>query len=370
MTVLQSLRPLLRPNGGARRGRARPGSPARRSASRIVLSPEGEPIAGCSISEQPGQEADAADAERAGRGQANGRHPARTASGTRPSYALGRTAGPRASAPPRSTRRSKPRTSALIGESNDPGLLALRRFLERWEPHRFYAALQAGHAGRQRRVPARGRPRLHSRSAGGQGAAAPGSGGRGRRPPISALSPVSQPRRGLHPAIKGVPGAQVAGASLVSFNLDAFKSYGKEQGADAPTSEAAAERYGAALNAMLASGERNRLRRGIGDAAAVFWADASGAEADAAAAEDWFARLFAPPADDGDAGETAKIGDALKPLAEGRSGFAIPALRPGVRFHVLGLSPNAARLSVRVWLADSFEALAENMRRLRPKTSS
>ena len=53
---------------------------------------------------------------------------------------------------------------------------------------------------------------------------------------------IAGPPRRLHPAIKGVPGAQVAGASLVSFNLDAFKSYGKEQGANAPTSEAAAER--------------------------------------------------------------------------------------------------------------------------------
>ena len=35
-----------------------------------------------------------------------------------------------------------------------------------------------------------------------------------------------------------------SGASLVSFNLDAFTSYGKTQGANAPTSEAAAFRYG------------------------------------------------------------------------------------------------------------------------------
>ena len=32
---------------------------------------------------------------------------------------------------------------------------------------------------------------------------------------------------------------------------------------------------GAALNAMLVGGGRNRLKRGVGDAAVVFWADAS-----------------------------------------------------------------------------------------------
>src|SRR5690606_4979805 len=67
----------------------------------------------------------------------------------------------------------------------------------------------------------------------------------------------------LHPSIKGVWGAQSSGASLVSFNLDAFTSYGKEQGANAPVSETAAMRYGIALNRMLDKGSRNRIQ--IGD---------------------------------------------------------------------------------------------------------
>ena len=37
----------------------------------------------------------------------------------------------------------------------------------------------------------------------------------------------------IHPAIKGVMGAQAAGAALVSFNAPAFCSYGHEQGANA-----------------------------------------------------------------------------------------------------------------------------------------
>ena len=159
-------------------------------------------------------------------------------------------------------------------------------------------------------------------------------------------------------------GAQSSGASLVSFNLDAFKSYGREQGANAPVSEAAAERYGGALNAMLASGDRNRLKRGIGDAAVVFWADASSKEEElgAAQADDFFADIFAPspdaPKDDGDMGEAARLRDMLTALAEGRPQPARPDLNPGVRFNVLGLSPNAARLSVRFWLSQTLGEFA------------
>ena len=52
----------------------------------------------------------------------------------------------------------------------------------------------------------------------------------------------------VHPAIKGVQGAQSSGAALVSFNAEAFSSYGKEQNYNAPTSQYAAFAYTAALH--------------------------------------------------------------------------------------------------------------------------
>ena len=179
---------------------------------------------------------------------------------------------------------------------------------------------------------------------------------------------IEAPLRRLHPSVKGVEGAQSSGASLVSFNLDAFSSYGKEQGANAPTSEAAAFRYGAALNRMLDRGSRNRVARPIGDASVVFWADTSAMvdETAAQAAEDAFASWFDQPAQQSpgadDASEAAKLRDALDMLAKGRPvqdlGLGLVA---GTRFHVLGLAPNAARLSVRYWLDDDFEAFAERL---------
>lgn len=165
----------------------------------------------------------------------------------------------------------------------------------------------------------------------------------------------------LHPKIKGIDGTASAEVPLVSFNAPAFESYGKEQGFNAPTSVAAAARYGAALNALLRRGGRNRLR--LGDATVAFWADASAydaahAEALARQAEDAFAGFFddtPPPPATTDEQQQTHVGDALKTVSAGRGETAAePDVWSGVAFHVLGLSPNVARLSVRYWLSGSF----------------
>src|SRR5690606_39218302 len=82
----------------------------------------------------------------------------------------------------------------------------------------------------------------------------------------------------LHPAIKGVVGAQSSGASLVSFNQDAFVSYGKVQGENASLSEGAAFAYTTVLNHLLRREESNRQRLKIADLTIVFWAVADASE--------------------------------------------------------------------------------------------
>ena len=88
---------------------------------------------------------------------------------------------------------------------------------------------------------------------------------------LCLISGERAPLARLHPSIKGVRGAQSSGASIVSFNLDAFTSYGKDQGENAPVSEAAAFAYTTALNHLLRPGSRNRVQ--IADASTVFWAE-------------------------------------------------------------------------------------------------
>lgn len=157
----------------------------------------------------------------------------------------------------------------------------------------------------------------------------------------------------LHPAIKGVWGAQSAGASIVSFNLDAFTSYEHQQGDNAPVSEAAAAAYTAALNRFLERGSGHRIQ--VGDASTVFWAEAAD-DTQADEADAMFAGFFGVD----EKAESRKVGDILTRLREGRPIASFTDILPqGVQFHVLGLSPNAARLSVRFYLEDDFGVIAE-----------
>lgn len=155
----------------------------------------------------------------------------------------------------------------------------------------------------------------------------------------------------LHPSIKGVAGAQVIGASLVSFNAPAFCSYEHEQGANAPTGEYAAFAYATALNTLLA--DRDHICR-VGDTTILFWA----ANAEAAYQDFMMYSLFNDHYSEGD------ILSALHSLAKGESvDWDQARLDPATRFYVLGLAPNAARLSVRFFWQNNFGTLARNIAR-------
>ncbi len=163
----------------------------------------------------------------------------------------------------------------------------------------------------------------------------------------------------LHPTIKGVNGAQSSGASIVSFNLEAFTSYGKSQGENAPVSEQAAFAYTTVLNHLLRRGEHNRQRLQVGDTTVVFWAEAEDSE-QAEQAEFTLADLLNPPADD--SSEAEKVRRILDGIAKGRPLTDVdPRLVPGTRMYVLGLAPNASRLSIRFWQAETLEVLTERI---------
>lgn len=287
-------------------------------------------------------------------------------------YVLGRTAGEgKRTAEEHAAFRTL--HAARLAGSDDAGLTALRRFLDAWTPDQFDASpfhVEMLDANLVFRLEG-DRGFIHERPAGRALLSADDD------TPDALITCLVTGRPGrparLHPTIKGVNGAQSSGAALVSFNLDAFTSHQKEQGDNAPTSEEAAFRYGAALNGILERGSRNRLQRGIGDATVVFWADTSATvdEAAAEAAEDWFAALVEPP---DDASEAKKLRDGLAAVLDGRPVETLDTrLVTGTRFHILGLSPNAARLSVRYWLTDDFGAfalrLAEHYRDLRIEPS-
>ncbi|GHV87423.1 type I-C CRISPR-associated protein Cas8c/Csd1 [Spirochaetia bacterium] len=154
----------------------------------------------------------------------------------------------------------------------------------------------------------------------------------------------------LHTSIKGVWGAQSSGANIVSFNKDAFRSFGKEQGKNAPVGEAAMFAYTTALNTLLSRDSRQRIQ--IGDASTVFWS------ANKTQFEEDFAYIFSEPAkDDPDAG-TERVKNLIDSLWTGA--YIEDAGKE--KFYILGLAPNAARISIRFWRQGTVEKFADHIR--------
>lgn len=282
-------------------------------------------------------------------------------------------------------------TEALAG-TEDRALLKLLEFLEDWTPERAVAAVEAGEIPieavdgnlifRFGRGTVRDLHRFRAARAAWATRREAVAGAAGRCLVSGIVAPIAK----LHPSIKGVRGAQSSGASLVSFNLDAFTSFGKEQGANAPISERVAFAYGAVLNTLLRPTSAHRVQ--IGDATTVFWTDApnpaddtasrvlanavspayglmdqdEGAEVDEAG-EDGTAKK--PKIDLKMSDEEAKrVRTALSALARGRTmGEAISAdLHPDTRLWVLGLAPNAARLALRFWYEDRLGDAVDHVR--------
>lgn len=158
----------------------------------------------------------------------------------------------------------------------------------------------------------------------------------------------------LHPSIKGVRGAQSSGAAMVSFNLSAFTSYGKEQNYNAPIGTTAVFAYTTALNHMLSD---TRHKVVVGDTSTLFWTEKP------TRTESMFASFL----ESKDEGESSQDHDLLRQIRElvqaVRDGTSPSFLEddPETPFYVLGLAPNAARIAVRFWHVSSVGRMARNL---------
>ena len=167
----------------------------------------------------------------------------------------------------------------------------------------------------------------------------------------------------LQPKISNVAGGN-AQAPLVSFDKDAFCSYGKKQAFNAPVSEDAAFRYGAALNALLDGPMKFKHRIILADATVAFWTDQP------CLTEDIFARFAsrgagsALRAESQDEGLLRKLGVFLGALRQGTERYGeVDEYPDGHRFHLLALSPNQGRVAVRSFMQGSVRQLLDNLRR-------
>jgi len=153
-----------------------------------------------------------------------------------------------------------------------------------------------------------------------------------------------------HPSIKGVRDANTTGGNIVSFNAAAFCSFGKAQGANAPVGKAASFAYTTALNTLLGKDSKQKLQ--VGDATTVFWSEKKDA------LEETFGDFWSdPPKDDPD-----RLCNAVAALFTSVGTGAYSTDADDTKFFVLGLSPNAARISVRFWYNATVAEMAAHIR--------
>ena len=156
----------------------------------------------------------------------------------------------------------------------------------------------------------------------------------------------------IHPLIKGIvgDGALPSGTSIVSFNAPAFCSFGQTQNYNAPVGKYAAFAYTSALNYLLA--DRKNVQK-IGNTTIVCWAE--GAEPQY--------QEFALATLLGGQEKTLSEGSVRNAVRRLANGLPVEELhlKPNQPFYVLGLSPNAARLSVRFFYQGSFGDLMKNI---------
>jgi CRISPR-associated protein Csd1 len=245
----------------------------------------------------------------------------------------------------------------LSAATSDEGARAVARFYERRREQ--LPAIVAGHPDQvftgsewiafvlddDHQRPVHERPAVRAYWSGQRSAAEADAGA-----PVRCLvtGEIAAPAR-MHGAIKRVPDAQTSGATLVTFNAEAFTSHGLAQGDNAPVSRAAAEGYVTALNWLLQGTPTRRYQYGVpigNEGVVVCWTR------EKSEIVDTFIDLLHPPPD----------AEQLVRAAESPYRGLEPADMDETEFYAVTLGGNAARVVVRDWLVTTVGALKENLR--------
>ena len=172
----------------------------------------------------------------------------------------------------------------------------------------------------------------------------------------------------LHPSLKGIRDANPTGATLVGFNARAYESYNREQGMNSPVSEKAAFAYTTSLNYLLSSSNENK-KFYIGDTTVIYWAESE---------QKAYAKAFLglcepeeieipveedvkPKRDKNAEKKLKKRAEKIKRVQALDTKKLLEGLDDNPRFYVLGLAPNAARVSVRFFHSDPFDKVVEKI---------
>jgi CRISPR-associated protein Csd1 len=174
----------------------------------------------------------------------------------------------------------------------------------------------------------------------------------------------------LHPSIKGIRDANPTGATLVGFNARAYESYHREQGMNSPVSEKAAFAYTTALNYLLSTSNENR-KFSIGDTTVVYWAESEKKGYAKAFLGLCLPEILEGGTDKDEEGKTArdkepekrlkKVAEKVRRVQAMDVSRLLEGLSDNPRFYVLGLAPNAARISVRFFHGEPFDKIVEKI---------
>lgn len=194
---------------------------------------------------------------------------------------------------------------------------------------------------------------------------------------------AKQPIQRVHSGINLI-GAQ-PGASFISFQKGSgYDSYGKEQGFNAPISVEASDAISTALNNLLLVGKETNYR--LSETTFVFWSSMQTPELLDLYKKATFTGIQQDKADTSEE-EGTPTEDARKPKRRGKKnkpetdGFnpeeesykVLQALRSirgdkgshidkraEERFYMLGLAPNAKRVSVKLWMEGTVREIVDN----------
>ena len=146
-----------------------------------------------------------------------------------------------------------------------------------------------------------------------------------------------------NPKVQGVPNTQAFGAAIVSFDKNAFASYGFEQSLNASTSTQAATAYCTALNWML-DREEHAIR--LGQTSCCFWTR------DKTEATSTWGTLLKQA-------DPKEVADFLKSPWAGRERETLQR----EQFYAVTFAGNSGRIVVRHWMQTTLETATKNLRR-------
>jgi len=143
-------------------------------------------------------------------------------------------------------------------------------------------------------------------------------------------------------------------ARLISFQVNSgFDSYGKEKAYNAPISIKAEAAYSTALKHLISSSANKKI---ISDTTVLFWSEKTSTVINPEEVFSWVIASQSAKDDDPDKG--VKI---INSLYDAVFTSQLPREKNN-HFYVLGLAPNAARISIRFWKTPSVEEFGKNIK--------